>query len=144
MNTFYDGPAISGHTWKPVSFEDNGYSIEITYRNELGEEYVDLSNCCGKGFFCWEGCSGEWPVCMWTCPVCNRHTSTSMIEDYARSERDIEYDPFLFLEHHECFIDDNNLYVEQFETLDGIQWEIAVDVGEHLLDMLDDETKDEV
>lgn len=142
MNTFYDGPTISGHTWKPVSFEEDGYTIEITYRNELGEEYVDSSDYCGKRFFCWEGCSGERPVCRWTCPVCNRRPSTSMIEDYVRSERNIEYDPFLFLEHHECFIDDNNLYVEQFETLDGVQWEIAVDVDGQLLDMLDDETRD--
>ena len=53
------------------------------------------------------------------------------------------HDPFSFMLNHYCSIDDNNCYVEEFDTLDGAHWEIAVDVADHLLDMLDEETKDE-
>ena len=49
------------------------------------------------------------------------------------------HDPFSFMLNHYCSIDDNNCYVEEFDTLDGAHWEIAVDVADHLLDMLDEE-----
>lgn len=52
-------------------------------------------------------------------------------------------DPFSFMLNHCCSIDDNNSYVEEFDTLDGVHWEIAVDVADHLPEMLDEETKDE-
>ena len=130
------------HSWKPIAFDDDGYTIEVIYRNEQGEEYLHVSDSYGTSFSCWEGCSGEWPACKWDYPIYNRHRSKSILEDYIRRENNPDYNPFDSLQHHECFIDDNNLYVEQFETLDGAQWEIAVDVGEQLLDMLDDETRD--
>lgn len=46
-----------------------------------------------------------------------------------------------FMLNHFCSIDDNNYYVEEFDTLDGAHWEIAVDMDGQLLDMLDEETK---
>ena len=45
--------------------------------------------------------------------------------------------------NHLCSIDDNNCYVEEFETLDGAHWEIAVNIEEQLLEFLDEETQRE-
>ncbi len=42
---------------------------------------------------------------------------------------------------HICSIDDNNCYVEEFDTLDGTYWEIAVNVEKQLLELLDEETQ---
>ena len=47
----------------------------------------------------------------------------------------------LVITNHLCSIDDNNCYVEEFETLDGAHWEIAVNIEEQLLEFLDEETQ---
>lgn len=64
-------------------------------------------------------------------------------EEQKRYETMPPHDPFSFMLNHYCSIDDNNCCVEEFDTLDGAHWEIAVDVADQLLDMLDEETKDE-
>ena len=53
------------------------------------------------------------------------------------------YDPFNFMLNHLCSIDDNNCYVEEFDTLDETHWEIAVNVEKQLLELLDKETQSE-
>lgn len=52
-------------------------------------------------------------------------------------------DPFSFMLNREWYIDDNNCYVEAFDTLDGSHWEIAVDINDWLLELLDEETSDD-
>ena len=42
---------------------------------------------------------------------------------------------FSFILKYEVFIDDNNCYVEAFDTLDGAHWEIAVNVNEHFFEV---------
>ena len=129
------------HIWTPVDSDEDGLTTQITYQNELGEEFVYATDGCISHKMCWPGCSGDWPGCRAGCKAFNSLQDKWNAE--MKQEQTIpEYDPFSFMLHHECFIDDNNLYVEQFETLDGVQWEIAVDVGEQLLDLLDDETRD--
>lgn len=68
---------------------------------------------------------------------------TEWVEEQKRYETMPPHDPFSFMLNHYCSIDDNNSYVEEFDTLDGVHWEIAVDVADHLLEMLDEGTKDE-
>ena len=68
---------------------------------------------------------------------------TEWVEEQKRCETMPPRDPFSFMLNHYCSIDDNNSYVEEFDTLDGVHWEIAVDVADHLPEMLDEETKDE-
>lgn len=43
--------------------------------------------------------------------------------------------------NHEAFIDDNNCYAEAFDMPDCVQWEIAFDISERLLEMLDEEKR---
>ena len=129
MNSFFDGAPRGENSWRPADFEDDGYTIEVTYRNDQGEEYVDITDSYGKFIRCWPGCGGEWPACKHSCPVWNHRTAKCMIEDYLLRESHPGYDPFDAIRLRARFIDeDNERYVEQFETLDGIQWEIAVDL----------------
>ena len=134
---------MAEHVWQPVDVDDDGYTAEITYRNEEGEEYLHVTDSYGGAIRCWRGCSGEWPACRRGCLIFDTARSTGLTEAYLRSARCPGFDPFDHPQHRESFIDDNNLYVERFETLDGVRWEIAVDVDEQLLEMLDEKTRDE-
>ena len=129
------------HIWTPVDADEDAFTTQITYRNELGEEFVYATYWSARDRICWPGCSGDWPGCMAGCRAFNA-LQDKWHEQRRQAETMPTYDPFSFMLHHECFIDDNNLYVEQFETLDGVQWEIAVDVEKQMLELLDDETRD--
>ena len=130
------------HIWTPVDADEDGSTTQITYRNELGEEFVYATDHCQSHTICWPKCIGDWPGCRAGCQAFN--SLQNKWNDQMKKARVMpEYDQFSFILHHKCFIDDNNLYVEQFETLDGVQWEIAVDIEKQLLDMLDRETQDE-
>ena len=130
--------------WKPVEGVYDGWCIQITYQNEKGEEFTyttcDEEN--GSHTMCWPGCCGDWPGCRANCCAYN-----ALLETWAAQEKEYcvipPMDPFNFMLNHFCSIDDNNCYVEEFDTLDGTHWEIAVNVDDKLLDMLDDETKGE-
>ena len=138
------------HIWKPVDAVYDGWCIQITYQNELGEEFVyttcdELMNCeehSGLRAMCWPHCCGDWPGCRSGCCAYN-----AMMEMWSAQEKEYSamppMDPFSFMLNHFCSIDDNNYYVEEFDMLDGAHWEISVDVDEQLLDMLDEETKGE-
>ena len=41
--------------------------------------------------------------------------------------------------NHTAAIDTENCYVEEFDTLDGPHWEIALDLNQHIQDYLDQE-----
>lgn len=47
-----------------------------------------------------------------------------------------------FMLNHTEDIDDRNFYVEEFDTLDGTHWEIAVDIEKQIQEYLDKETAD--
>ena len=49
-----------------------------------------------------------------------------------------KYDPFSFMLRHTKDIDDHNCYVEEFDTLDGTHWEIAVDIEKQIQMLLED------
>ena len=141
---------LKEHIWEPVDAVYDGWCIQITYQNELGEEFVyttcdELMNSeehSGLRAMCWPRCSGDWPGCRAGCCAYN-----AMLEMWSAQEKEYStmppMDPFSFMLNHYCSIDDNNYYVEEFDTLDGAHWEIAIDVDEQLLDMLDEETKGE-
>ena len=135
--------------WKPVAAEDDGLSVEITYRNELGEEYVHVTGGWGVEIdssnshaLCWDHCYGDWPGCKHDCPLFTGPI-TEWLKEQKRYETMPPENPFSFLLHRSYSIDDNNFYVEAFDTLDGSHWEISVDVSEHILDLLDNETQHE-
>ena len=52
------------------------------------------------------------------------------------------HDPFSFMLNHTEDIDAHNFYVEEFDTLDGTHWAIAVDIEKQIQDYLDKETED--
>ena len=140
---------MSDQNWRPINAEDDGCAVLITYRNEAGEEHVHVADswCVDLDSsilhtLCWRQCSGDWPGCKANCPLFTGPV-TEWVEEQKRYETMPPHDPFSFMLNHYCSIDDNNCYVEEFDTLDGAHWEIAVDVADHLLDMLDEETKDE-
>ena len=53
------------------------------------------------------------------------------------------YDPFNFMLNHIKDIDERNYYVESFDTLDGTHWEISVDIGQQIQELLDEETEED-
>ena len=67
---------IPEHIWKPVDAERDKYgSVQIVYKNELGEEYVyspSISIDVSRDT-CWPICSryGDWPGCKFSCPLFN-------------------------------------------------------------------------
>ena len=132
------------HIWKPVEAVDEGLTVQITYRNEQGEEFIYITDGwgCGRRAVCWPRCSGDWPGCKASCPAL-----TELEEKWAAEEREYQkippLDPFNFMLNYLCSIDDNNCYVEEFDTLDGAHWEIAVNVEKQLLELLDEETQRE-
>ncbi len=132
--------------WKPVDAEDDGFAIQITYVNETGKEHIHAAELWGIDIdssiahtLCWNQCSGDWPGCRNSCPL-----FTGPVADLIAREKEYEvmppYDPFSFMLNHYCEIDDHNTYVESFDTLDGVHWEVSVDVNDKLLEMLDEET----
>ena len=135
---------MTEHIWKPVDADEDGLTVQITYQNEMGEEFIYTTD--GRGYEthlpCWPGCSGDWPGCKASCPAL-----TELDEKWAAEEKKYQkvppLDPFNFMLNHEAFIDDNNCYVEAFDTLDGAHWEIAVNVEEQLLELFDEETQGE-
>ena len=52
------------------------------------------------------------------------------------------YDPFNFMLNRTESIDDQNFYVEEFDTLDGTHWAIALDIRQRLQDLLDLEAEE--
>ena len=138
------------NNWIPVEGIYDGWCAQITYRNEKGEEFtyttcdelMTFDEQSGSHAICWPGCCGDWPGCRASCCA-----YSALLETWADQEKAYcampPMDPFSFMLNHFCSIDDNNFYVEEFDTLDGAHWEIAVDVDEQLLDMLDEETKGE-
>ena len=133
--------------WLPISSDEDLGEFQITYRNELGEEYVHVADGFGVDLssssvhsLCWSKCSGDWPGCKMICPL-----FTGPMEEKAAERKRFEivppYDPFNFMLNWDCDLDDNNCYVESFDTLDGTHWEIAVDVSDQVLRLLDEETK---
>ena len=140
---------MSDQNWRPINAEDDGCAVLITYSNEAGEEHVHVADSWGVDLdssilhtLCWRQCSGDWPGCKANCPLFTGPV-TEWVEEQKRYETMPPHDPFSFMLNHYCSTDDNNCYVEEFDTLDGAHWEITVDVADHLLDMLDEETKDE-
>lgn len=135
---------MPNHIWKPVDADEDGFTAQITYQNELGEEFIYSTDTweCDPRAICWPSCSGDWPGCRASC------RAFSVIQDkryaeMAEYEKIPPYDPFSFMLNHLCSIDDNNCYVEEFDTLDGTHWEIAVNVEKQLLELLDEETQSE-
>lgn len=135
--------------WKPVKAEDDGFAIQITYKNEHGEEHIHVAESWGIDIdssimhtLCWNRCSGDWPGCRNKCPLFTGPVA-KMAAQQKRYETMPPRDPFSFMLNHYCSIDDNNCYVEQFDTLDGAHWEIAINVDEQLLDMMDEEIQGE-
>ncbi len=132
------------HIWKPVDADEDGLTAQITYQNELGEEFIYTTD--GRGYgthhLCWPRCSGDWPGCRASCQAFSSLQDKwyAEMEEY---EKIPPYDPFNFMLNHLCSIDDNNCYVEEFDTLDGAHWEIAVNVEKQLLELLDEETQRE-
>ena len=114
----------------------------ITYRNELGDELTysvdEFLSHEDLHASCWSGCSGDWPGCRMGCPL-----FTDLSYRILKAEREYEkmspYDPFSFMLNHYMSINDFNCYMEEFDTLDGTHWEIAVDVEKQLLEYLDQE-----
>ena len=136
------------HDWFPVSSDKDLGMFQITYRNELGEEYIHVADDFGVDLssssvhsLCWPKCSGDWPGCRMNCPLFNGPVQEEAAER-KRFEIVPPYDPFNFMLNRDWDLDDNNCYVESFDTLDGTHWEIAVDVSDQVLQLLDEETKD--
>ncbi len=136
---------MAGHNWTPVeAVKDRGGEFQFIYRNELGEEHVHVI----EGFFnygntrayCWQGCSGDWPGCRMTCPAFAQ-AADQMMEEQRKSQRMPPYDPFSFMLNRTEEIDASNFYVEQFDTLDGIHWEIALDLEQQILETLEEESQ---
>ena len=72
------------HTWKPVDGVDDGWCVQITYQNELGEEFV-YSTCGGPNTshaICWPHCCGDWPGCRAGCCAYN-----ALMETWAAQEK---------------------------------------------------------
>ena len=63
--------------------------------------------------------------------------ANEMQSERHKYEKMPKYDPFSFMLHHTKDIDDTNCYVEEFDTLDGVHWEISVDIEQRILDGLD-------
>ena len=103
------------HIWKPVDAVYDGWCIQITYQNELGEEFVyttcdELMNSeehSGLHAICWPRCCGDWPGCRSGCCAYN-----ALMETWAAQEKAYcampPMDPFSFMLNHFCSIDDNN------------------------------------
>ena len=132
---------MSDHSWIPVEADTNLYGdYQFVFRNELGEEYVHVID----SFFeydnpracCWKECSGDWPGCRMTCPA-----FAQAAEQIRTAQREYEtmppYDPFNFMLNHTEDIDEQNFYVEKFDTLDGTHWEIALDIQQQIQEILD-------
>lgn len=142
---------MDNHIWQLIEAVDDGWNIICLYRNEVGEEHVhtvsdvvsfedssygNLRSCC------WSGCSGDWPGCKMTCLLFGDVADKRMQE--RKEQEEIEpLDPFSFMLNHTCNIDNANCYVEEFDTLDGVHWSIAVDIEKQILDFLDQETETE-
>ena len=132
------------HIWTPIDAVDTGLTVQITYQNEEGEEFIYTIDDweCSAHTVCWPRCSGDWPGCKASCPA-----FAELEKEWAEEEKQYRrippYDPFNFMLNYEAFIDDNNCYVEAFDTLDGVHWEIAVNIEDWLLEYLDEETQSE-
>ena len=134
------------HEWYPAEVDRESYGdYQCTYRNERGEEHVHTIDSFGSygdpRVFCWRGCSGDWPGCKRDCPLWNT-VANDMLEMDRQREETPPYDPFSFMLNHTEDIDDRNFYVEEFDTLDGTHWEIAVDIEKQIQEYLDKETED--
>ena len=134
--------------WIPIQADYDGFCIEIYYTNNLGKEHVHVTDSWGLDIrenslhsLCWSQCSGDWPGCKMNCPLFTGPVN-ELLAEWKEYEKIPEPDPFNFLLNHNCDIDDNNFYVEEFDTLDGTHWEIAVDVGDQILGLLDEEPGD--
>lgn len=135
------------HIWKLTeTVSDRSGKIQCTYCNELGEEHVHLAD--GVEAYgnpracCWSGCSGDWPGCKVSC-LLFEEIANEMLEERKEHERISEPDPFSFMLNKSCDIDENNFYVETFDTLDGTHWEIAVDIGAQILNYPDEEGRED-
>ena len=131
------------HSWIPIHADDDGFNIQVWYANNLGEEHVHATDFGNLDIrenslhsLCWSQCSGDWPGCKMDCPLFTGPIN-GLLATWKEYEKLPPPDPFSFLLNHNCDIDDNNFYVEKFDTLDGTHWEIAVDVGDQFLDLLD-------
>ena len=136
---------MSEHIWFPIDADYDGCGMfEIVYRNERGDEFVHVVDSWENSphALCWKNCSGDWPGCKMSCPL-----FTGPMEELVAEQKKYEEipprDPFSFMLNRERYIDDNNCYVEAFDTLDGSHWEIAVDINDWLLELLDEETSDD-
>ena len=133
--------SVMGHIWRPVDADNDGLNLQITYRNELGEEFLYSTEYCSFSSrkLCWKHCCGDWPACMAACPAIKLIWEEEEAE--RKSAKPVQSDdPFNFILNHNCYIDDNNYYVEEFDTLDGAHWEIALDINEQIQRTLDEET----
>ena len=133
------------HIWKPVEADMEGLTAQIVYKNELDEEYVHAIDA----FFengnprarCWNRCSGDWPGCRMTCPAFAQ-VAEQIRAEVREWEKMPPYDPFNFMLNRTESIDDQNFYVEEFDTLDGAHWAIALDIRQRLQDLLDLEAEE--
>lgn len=133
-------------TWKPVSVEDGGHVLLIHYRNKSREEYIHTADPAELDFWdgnphrlCWSSCSGDWPGCKTGCPLIAEYYE-SIVSERRRHEIVPPVDPFGFILNRDCTIDDDNFYIESFDTVDGAHWEIALDVSAQILQYLDEQT----
>lgn len=137
---------MSEHQWFPVdAVQDHSSALQFTYRNELGEEHIhvidDFYDYWNPRSGCWSGCSGDWPGCRMICPAFAQ-IANEMQSERHKYEKMPKYDPFSFMLHHTKDIDDTNCYVEEFDTLDGVHWEISVDIEQRILEGLDMEDEE--
>ena len=76
-----------------------------------------------------------------TCPAF-AHVAEQIRAEVREWEKMPPYDPFNFMLNHTKSIDDQNFYVEEFDTLDGTHWAIALDIRQELQDLLDREAEE--
>lgn len=134
------------HKWTPVEAVKERYGeCQFVYQNELGEEHIHvIDSFCeydNPRACCWKKCCGDWPGCRMTCPA-----FTQAAEQIRVMKREYErmppYDPFNFMLNHTEDINEQNFYVEEFDTLDGTHWEIALDIQQQIQEILDQEGED--
>ena len=76
------------------------------------------------------------------CPLITEYYE-SVVTERRRHETVPPVDSFSYILNHDCTIDDDNFYVESFDTIDGTRWEIALDVSAQILQYLDEQTAEE-
>ena len=78
-------------------------------------------------------------ICRWS------HNSRipSLPKKPRTSVRGVCHDPFNFMLNHTEDIDEQNFYVEKFDTLDGTHWEIALDIQQQIQEILDHEAEEQ-